>query len=333
MCPSLTQGTAPTQRCPTSRGDTVLALLLTMVLAQLPRGAAPYEGRYQPVSDLDAQHATRLRRNPPNLRYTVSTKGGQTTFAVGELIEITQSFERTGPPALRLGSVSWDSLEAEFVFEGPAATVDPRAEFAAWSPLGEVGSILGGFPDFDRHYEFRRTLNPRYSFRAPGRYRFFLTSHLPPQAVTSDIVEITIVPAKPQWQARELETTTRDFAEAQDEEAMWQAARRMRLLGTAAAAKTMARLLVASRHGVVAQELRWGLQESPLHRVAWQELESAVMQAPTHAVSPEAVRTLSLLALRVEEESSAPATERTYESRVRRYEDLLARYRSGRPPQ
>ena len=54
------------------------------------------------------------------------------------------------------------------------------------------------------------------------------------------------------------------------------------------------------------------------------------MQAPTHAVSPEAVRTLSLLALRVEEESSAP---RTYESRVRRYEDLLARYRSGRPPQ
>lgn len=303
-------------------------LLLTLVLLQiLPTPGRHAAGRHQPVSDLDMQHAVRVQRNPQNLRYTVSTDSMQATFAVGEVIRVTQLFERTGPPTLNLSGVSGDGLEAEFVFEGPAPVADPRAEFAAWSPMGGVGSILGSLPDFDSRYELRRTLNPRYSFRVPGRYRFFLTSYLPPKAVTSEIIEITIVPATSEWQQQALDGASRDFARTPDSEGRLDAARRMRLLGTASAAKVMARLLVTSAGGVVAQELRWGLEESPHHQVAWQDRDAAVTQAAPHSVPPDVIKTLALLALRAEEEKGAPNAERPYEDRLGRYKELLTVYR------
>lgn len=277
------------------------------------------------VQGFDADLAARTRQNPSGVTLTITTEGG-TTFRVGELITLTQTFEWRGhdPTSWEETLLGADDLGGELVVDGPAQPVDPLAEFTAWSPWQRAPAGSARSVALHHRLVLRRHLNATRIFTRPGRYRLFVTSSVPLRPVTSNVLTLTIVEPAPEWQAGELAAALASLRAAADRDVAVAAVRRVRFLGSSDAARELVRLLVAPLDEEIAQEVRLGLYATA-HRVAALEEFRRLSTGRDVQVSEAGVFAMALLAQR-EEEGAAPGVRRTPAERMARTQELAARY-------
>jgi hypothetical protein len=267
---------------------------------------------------------------PTDLALHAGPKGNQTTFQVGELIPLTLLFTSSTRGKYELRMAEYDNSGRMWYeqFEvSPSTTKDPLASYF-------VGRE-GGFGGLSRQNELVSTvptlvalqLNEWVRFDTPGRYRVTVESTrvLEPRVrtvgVRSNEFEITIVEARPEWQA----ATLREALEVMDsssrfmasEEPARSAAKRLRYLGTPEAAREMARRLRGSEWD---GDFMFGLIGSPAAAEGFHEMER-LLGDPDFPVTPTFLQALSTLALQL---SNNPITTQGRLSSAEHYRKELA---------
>ncbi len=269
-----------------------------------------------------AAHAKAVAANPAGMSFSIEFAGRQSQFHVGELIslDIVYEFRQAGAYLINDGLASGSGtarLLEVFRVTPPAGTRSQTLDepnFHRWA---------GGTPletKTDHVYRYRVALNEWRRFDTPGRYRFYSESARvwKPRVsanddndlrVTSNLLELEITPATPEWQEEQLrqaiavldrpDDTTDDYRLLRRE-----ALRRLRYLDTEAATRELARRLsgrdeyevwgnedqYAEQHDVA-----MGLFRSLYKSAAVEELERR-LEAPEFAVTADFVTSLARLA-------------------------------------
>ena len=267
-------------------------------------------------------HAKAVAANPAGMSFTIELAGRKTQFHVGELIplDIVYEFRHAGAylinDGLASGSGTARLLEVFRVTPqaGTRARTSDEPNFHRWA---------GGTPletKTDHVYRYRVALNEWRRFDKPGRYRFYSDSARvwkPKDSpnddnelrVTSNLLELEIVPATPEWQDKQLrqavavldrpDDTTDDYRLLRRE-----ALRQLRYLDTEAATRELARRLSGrdeyevwgnENQSAEQRDVGMGLYESLYKAAAVEELERR-LEAPEFAVTANFVTSLASLA-------------------------------------
>jgi hypothetical protein len=263
----------------------LMAVLICAALARPSRGHSAVTPQADPLPPSDAQ-------------FRVTTKANQTRFYLGERIPIELSFTSSTPQRYQATLARYDrsgrmNYEEFRVTPGTGWTDPLRSYFLSlWGWMG------GGLASFAFLSEKPTTLpldlNEWIQFSAPGRYKIVVHSSRihevnrenpapfgNAQSVTSNELEITIVPAPKDWQAATLQkalaiidaprkTPIGQSSEA-DQEAWRSAVKTLRYLDTTASARELARHLRGDDNGFDFDCL-FGLVESPNRDAALAEM-------------------------------------------------------------
>ena len=190
-----------------------------------------------------------------------------------------------------------------YLVDRPGDAADPLREYFE-SQLGFMGGGLSSMPVLTAEpHRIVREINEWLRFDKPGKYRMYVTSHrlslVPPakddgqRQLTSNVVEFEILPADPDWAARELAAIVKELdAEKPGTFGKMEARRRLRFLGTEAAVPEMVRRIGL---GDVNGYLEFGLIGSPHRAAVIRELEAG-LEDPAVAVSSRYLYVLALLA-------------------------------------
>jgi hypothetical protein len=254
-----------------------------------------------------AQSAT---ETPPDVRLEVSTRGGQTTFCVGEVIPLELSFTSSTPKKYELDMASYDRsgrLNAEKFTVVPAdGWVDPLdLYFRAWG--GFIGGGIRGIGILSEQPSMiHEALNEWIRFDKPGVYgvtvrstrvrpaeRSLTRNEVP---VVSNELRLTITNATPEWQADTLaeaqavlkSSTPNRPGSAGTAEHRQEAVNTIRYLGTPEAARVMARLQEPA--------YRFGLAASPSRASGLEEMKR-LLKDPDTAIDTDFLQVMSMLAL------------------------------------
>ncbi len=214
---------------------------------------------------------------------TLASTNGRTQFRQGEAIALRLTFAGAGEVRTTNTERLSRKLEYErFAVEPAEGTADPFEGSYATSQIALfIGrdsppvSLRGGPVDVDL------CLNEWISFRRPGHYRVLVEStRLNGGArVQSNVLELEIVEATPEWQAQMLKQAVAVFEHASGGD-LETAARTLRYLETPDAARAMVRFL---GQGFYEAALRAGIAATPFRREAIAALEEA-MDSPDVAI-------------------------------------------------
>jgi len=205
------------------------------------------------VSDFTGRQALLAAKNPPGIHLGLRVKGGRTRFHIGEVIPLEAAFSDSAPGGYRVNidpgnrDLPWSS--DAFVVDLPAEAPDPLAPLydgshgMGYDGPGPQWRELSGAP-----VAVSLDLNQWRRFDRPGIYRLYLTcariasrkrdEHgiaLDGPPVTSDILQIEILPDDPAWAVQTLQQALPLFTEARsanNQEARMAASRVLRFLGT-----------------------------------------------------------------------------------------------------
>ncbi len=272
--------------------------------------------------DFSAMHLKAIGANPERVRFTIEFADQQTQFRVGELIpiDIVYEFREAGAYLINNG-LAGGSGTARLL---EVFRVAPQAGTRSMT-LDEPNfhRTAGGTPlaaKTDRVYRYRVSLNEWRRIDKPGRYGFFSESarvwspNVWPKGdnelrVTSNLLELEIVPATVEWQDEQLRQAVAvlDLPGDMTVERCGlrrEALRRLRYLDTEAATRELARRQSGrdeyvgtdneERYGEQ-REVGMGLVESLYKSAAVEELERR-LEAPKFEVTASFVANLAHLA-------------------------------------
>ncbi len=235
----------------------------------------------------------------PSVSFVLATSNGQTTFRIGEAINLEFRFssgvlQKYQPvpcyPNRRFVVLAADTFNVEPM----GGTVDPLRDSSYLYDPGP-GSCITGVPVFigESPTVRPRILNDWIQFTRPGHYRVqAATGEVGGLTLTSNAIEIDIVAAEPGWaatQARNAISTLREVspASSQAEAAM----RTLRYLGTPEAIPGLIEFL-----GQSSNELDAGLISSPFRNEVLSGLEDALV-APDVPITQSWLATLDRVAV------------------------------------
>lgn len=242
-------------------------LLFLLALVRPPEVAAQ--------ETLDAERRQRVAENPAGVDLTVRIENGRRRFSMGEVIRLQLSFSSRIPDRYRLELRDYDRsgrLNVDRPIVAPSeATIDPLEDYFHSGIFGFIGggisrppTVLGQDP-----VAVSMVLNEHVRFERPGRFRLFVVSgrlhsvgEFSPLPVTSNVVDVDIVPADPAWEQRRIAESTRALRDGGDGAAVDAACRFLRFLGTTAAVDA-----ILDHYPVVSRSCRYafslGLRGAP----------------------------------------------------------------------
>ena len=309
MLPLLRIPSARTSRFSARVPAPVLAAILLVCLGMAP----PRPG------DFDSRHTEAAARNPTDLHLRLSLAGGRTQFYRGELIKVQYELTSDTPDKYRSGDI-WDdgsgrSRFESFICDRTSDSADPlEGHWTIWETL------------YNAH--FRRTngswkkltenpvteswdLNEFMRFDQPGKYRIYaVTRHVvadpspgrdrfaggPP--LTSNILELEILPADPAWPADQLQHAVETMIlSRRNERARQAAAKTIRYLQTAEALDAMASHYTGASLDVDTQLLA-GLIGFRDRAAAVKRMEQQLL-APDFGISRQFLFSLGVMKLRL----------------------------------
>jgi hypothetical protein len=290
------------------------SLSIRVALATMAAGTALATARVTAAEpDFAAAHADAVAANPPGVSCAIGLVAQQARFRVGELIplDLVYAFDESDTylinDDLARGSGTARLLEVFRVWprEGTYRRTGDEPNSSRWAggtPRGAKG---------DRVYRYRVYLNEWRRFDRPGKYRFYCTGSRVWKAgedrsrgnntlrLTSNLLELEILPAAARWQHEQVRTAVRvlDHADADTREhraARREALRRLRYLATEAAIRELARRYPGRNDGEK-YDIEMGIHESRYNAAAAEELERR-LDHPDFVVTKEYLRHLAYVA-------------------------------------
>lgn len=281
----------------------------------------------------------------PDVEFRLRLQDSRTRFRLGETISLELMFSSSSPEKYWLDTRMYDRIGRlhftdEFLIEPVEGTSDPLQDyFPSPSGLGGAGGVvmLGQKP-----ITLGRDLNEWVRFDRPGEYRIRVLSRRvssklargasPTGAVElrSNAVEVTIVPANPEWQTAELRRaievleTVLPGPDSKTFERRRSAARTMRFLDTPAAVRQCVRWFRGAEMQLD-YEFRFCLLGTTHRKLAAEAMERG-LHDPSQPVSTSLVETLAQLRTWLElgapgaYPKAEPAQARWREDQKRRYE-------------
>jgi hypothetical protein len=270
---------------------------------------------------------------------TIQTKGNQSIFRIGEVIPLELAFTSTRP-GYQLDMATYDRsgrLDEETFNIDPAAGWDDPLAIYYQSYRVFIGGGLRGSEVLSTHPTIIfLELNEWIRFKYPGRYRMRIVSHRvskQPAAqqstgliVTSNELTLTVVPATREWQESTLKaavgllnspkTVKAPNLDQTDPNKL--AIKTLRYLGTASAARELARRLTGSGSD---WEFSAGLLGSPDKEAALAEMKKLLVD-PNFPVTGRFLETMSVLALPEDIVENLPAEREKAETEFR--QELIA---------
>ena len=247
-----------------------------------------------------------------NVLLSVSIESDQTEFHIGETIPLRLAFSSSVKDRYQINMAQYDRsgrMDYEHFNLSPAeGAVDPLE--------GHLGGIGGGLTGFNfltaEPWTITLNLNEWVRFTQPGEYRLSVTSNrvgikdsssplgTSPITVSSNEVALSIVPAKKAWQELILRGAVAALdqpapVKPQDLDKNTKSRRRaleaLRFLGTADAAKELAKRLRGEDSGGLDYVCMLGLISSPQREAARSALETE-LRDPDHPISDTFLYTL-----------------------------------------
>jgi hypothetical protein len=276
---------------------------------------------------------------------TVRTKNDQTTFRIGELIELELSFSSASSNTHQISTATYDRsgrLGLESYHVEPKTGWDDPLEMYFQSYGGFIGGGLHGIDKLSTQPTIiHRDLNEWVRFNQPGRYRIVVTSsrvsalvsgNAKPEPVQSEEISLTIVPATAEWQAATLQKALdvindeHRSASSSDSSPAGRAIATLRYLGTPAAAAAMARRLTDQN---TAFQYKLGLAATPDKEAALKILD-ALLNDPEFPVNGLFLEAMSLVALPADKSANRPQDRADLEAKFRReFLEALGRKRGA----
>jgi hypothetical protein len=273
----------------------------------------------------------------PDVSLHVSIANDKREFHVGETIPLLLAYSSVVKDRYQLNRAQYDRsgrMDYEHFSLSPAeGVVDPLKDL-----LGGGGGGLSGFSFLTpQPWTIVLNLNEWVRFVRPGEYRLVVTSHrvgakdfssplgAVPITVQSNVVTLRIIPATKEWQQETLKSAVAILdqpapTKPQDTETYAKSRQRaletLRFLGTAGAAKELAKHLRGEDSGGLDYICLLGLISSPESDAARSALEKE-MTDPDHPISEtfiSAVRTIN----------TAPSDEHWREAQKNAVEELIA---------
>jgi len=293
-------------------GGLVLALgVASWGIGAAPSRAAPGVTPRPEDDPFGVEHRQAVAANPPDLVLTLGLEAGTNRFRQGEIVRLALGFSSTSPQRYRLDAAGYDRggrLHVDELHLAPVAgTEDPIWEYFARGG-GWIGGGIRSMPTLgEATVTLTIELNEWVRFDRPGTYRLYVTSHRVedlrstspagypglPTAVSSSVVEFTIVEADDRWSESALAGAIRAMDESPGGDARRAACRTLRFLASPAAAREMARRYEPGDRECGSQ-LMFGLIGSPAREAAIQAMSERV-EAPQGEVDPPFLDTLALL--------------------------------------
>ncbi len=174
------------------------------------------------AQSFEERHVRDLAMNPADLHFRLSTRNGQPQFHIGERISISLEFSSDSPEKYKLNGATYDRSgrlpTEEFVLDGKDVA-DPYLDYFGTAVLGGIAGGLRSHPILESApYIIELDLNDWFRFDRSGRYQFYLKSHRLTReriagetgertvqfAVTSNLIEIEILPQDRIWESAKL---------------------------------------------------------------------------------------------------------------------------------
>jgi hypothetical protein len=298
-------------------------------------------------------------QNPADVSFTLATKGGKTSFRIGEAVEVEFRFNSSTPGRywIENGRAAFRySRHAEydnFLIDPSDGVIDPLAEsFFQRGDLPVVGpgpQQMAGNP-----VVLGLQVSQWFSIRKPGHYRITADTSrvstratgsttaagpfpaLTPVPLRSNTIEIDVVAPEPGWDESRLDQAVATLAGADrlprslQNDPVPEAARMLRFLETPAAAQALVRF--ASKDLPYAQaELLAGLIGSPYRKEIIAAMEEALV-APDIEVTPPYIGALTDLVKLTRFGPMPPDTAKTVEEMRRFYLDVSGPYQDRAKP-
>jgi hypothetical protein len=252
---------------------------------------------------------------PPNVVLHISLATDQSKFHIGETIPIQLSFSASVRDRYQVNMAQYDRsgrMEYErFILVPASRAVDPLA-----GRTPGVGGGLTGFKFLDAEpWTITLNLNEWLRFTQPGNYRLTVESQrvgvkdssspfgTSPVSVRSNEIALQIIPASEAWQKHVLTSAVATLDQARPEKPQdlekyvlmnRRALETLRFLGTADAAKELAKRLRGENLGGLDYVCMLGLISSPERAVAQTALEHELFD-PGHPISDTFLYTLRTL--------------------------------------
>ncbi len=305
---------------------------ILMALLLLPASAVPgypWQGE-----------SGRPSTSPSDVKLTVGVRGDQSVFQIGEVIPLELSFTSSTPNKYRLEMATYERTGRlniqSFALQPLSGWDDPLGFYFRYFRPGFAGGSVGGKALSTEPAVIQLELNEWVRFENPGQYRVAVksarVSKLGPRLeIPGDVVRtssnqllLTIVPAIEAWQLRTLQqalaildgpgaATTGNYRSRLDTQRP--AVKALRYLGTAAAAREMARRLLPNERNW-ADDYRLGLIASPAREAALDEMR-ALLADPDFPVSGLFLETMSIVALPADTADDAREQRQEIEIRFR----------------
>jgi hypothetical protein len=257
------------------------------------------------------QQKKALAQNPAGVSFVIQTTNNQTRFRQGEVISLQLSFSSSQPKKYHVDSATYDRsgrLQIDDFHVDPTNGVsDPLYDYFNFQLFSMAGG-LHSYPVLEvKPYIVTADLNEWCRFNRPGKYRLYVTSHRVGTGyygeaenqsfvVTSNVIELEIVPADPSWSRQTLAAANATLdGKNFNSENRRDACRVLRFLGSNEAIQELVRRFdgTDSDSGCTF-EFGFGLRGTSHRALAVNEMESQ-LAAPDFAVTMEFLNVLSFL--------------------------------------
>lgn len=247
----------------------------------------------------------------PKIVFTVSIANNQREFQLGETIPLQLSFSSTVKDRYQVNMAQYDRggrmYHEQFLVSPTQGTVDP---------LPNSSGSLGGITTYEflrpEPWTIKLKINEWIRFTQPGEYRLRIVSDrisirdpsnslgVSPVSVRSNEITLKIVAADPAWQKRVLRDAVKNLDAPPPEKpeqmeqyatARRQATETLRFLGTADAAREMAKRMRGEDPGGLDYTCSLGLISTPERAAARSALEAALAD-PDHPIDGLFLNTL-----------------------------------------
>jgi len=257
------------------------------------------------------QQKKALAQNPAGVSFVIQTTNNQTRFRQGEVISLQLSFSSSQTKKYHLDAATYDRsgrLETDDFHVDPTNGVsDPLYDYFHFQ-FAFMGGGLRTFPALEvKPYVVKADLNEWCRFDQPGKYRLYVTSHRVGTGydgetenqsfvVTSNVIELEIVPADPSWSRQTLAAANAVLdRKSNNSESHRDACRVLRFLSTKEALHELVKRFDGTDSDSGCQfEFDFGLRSTPHRALAVTEMESQIA-APDFAVTDEFLHVLTFL--------------------------------------
>ena len=164
----------------------------------------------------ETQWRAQNAKNPSGLICKLQTEGGRAQFQQGEIIRVKASFAAQKPGVYKLNRLVQSRPSSlsfgKFWVSPTAGATDPLGDLPAQTFIAISGYVPPPTPLEEKPVEISLVLNEWLRFDRAGRFQIYFTAprifpfetreptiFAGDQTATSDILEIEILPAKPDW--------------------------------------------------------------------------------------------------------------------------------------